>query len=230
MVAPCVDILRDLTRLMNGALGSEQGTLHAPVDLTADIPILMKSLKEHSVSRYTVQGRILNPDDGSAAPDVISVGLQNLTDSSRSPLVDYNRAFLDLQMRRRMKPLAPIIPGSGERATSPFIATHPTPPSPSSEPVHAATAMEIDMGSDDSDSDNDDGLFEGMTEFEKVMEENAEEDQTLTRNSSRDVALDMDADMLGGCSDEEGCNSEDRDMFDEFGAGKSDGEDDDVDL
>lgn len=225
MIAPCVDILRHLTRLMNGVLGSEQGTLHAPVDLTVDIPILMKSLKEHNV--YIVQGRVLNPDDGSAVPDVVSVGLQNLTDSSRSPLVDYNKAFLDLQMRRRMKPLVPIIPASREQATSPLITTHPT---SSSEHIHTATTLDIEIGGDDSDNDDDD-LFEGMTEFEKIMEENDEEDQTLTQDSSRDVALDMDADMLGDCSDEEGSDGEDSDMFDDFGAGVSlSSGDDDFDL
>ena len=49
MVSPCVEVLRELDRTFNSDLGADQGTRHAPHDLTNDIQALISSLEEHRV-------------------------------------------------------------------------------------------------------------------------------------------------------------------------------------
>ena len=44
-------------------------------------------------------------DDDEPVKDVIEVGLQNLTEGNKNPLSEYNEAFQNLQVRRRMKPV-----------------------------------------------------------------------------------------------------------------------------
>lgn len=44
MVAPCVEVLHHLANMMNGLLGTDLDTRHEPVDLSNDIPELMRSL------------------------------------------------------------------------------------------------------------------------------------------------------------------------------------------
>jgi hypothetical protein len=48
-VSPCVEALRRLYKGFNDVLGADQGTQHAPPDLTQDIQELMKSLDDHKV-------------------------------------------------------------------------------------------------------------------------------------------------------------------------------------
>lgn len=67
---------------------------------TTDINLLMKSLAEHQV--YEIKGRVFAEGDGSPTPYVISVGAQQLADSSANPLVEYNAAFRKLQARLRL--------------------------------------------------------------------------------------------------------------------------------
>ncbi|KAJ7698297.1 hypothetical protein B0H17DRAFT_1129823 [Mycena rosella] len=43
--------------------------------------------------------------DGSPTPDMTSVGIQQLADSSSNPFVEYNAVFRKLQARRRLRPL-----------------------------------------------------------------------------------------------------------------------------
>ena len=83
-IAPCVDVLWQLSKNFNDILGADQGTRHAPADLTEDIATLMESLDENDV--YRVQkGRVLDEDD-EAVKDVIMVGLQNLIEGNKNPL------------------------------------------------------------------------------------------------------------------------------------------------
>ncbi|KAF8867617.1 hypothetical protein BD779DRAFT_1402297, partial [Infundibulicybe gibba] len=102
LVGPIVNALRHLANGLHESLGADQGTRHSPPDLKNDIHTLVKSLDEHNV--YRVQkGRHLDSDD-LPVKDIISIGLQNLTDSAKNPLAEYNEAFLRLQQRRRMQP------------------------------------------------------------------------------------------------------------------------------
>ncbi|KAJ7759308.1 hypothetical protein B0H14DRAFT_3596127 [Mycena olivaceomarginata] len=103
MVAPCVTALRHLSTSIINILGSEQGTKHAPADLATDIDLLMRSMAEHDV--YQVKGRVFAEGDGSPTPDVITIGIQQITDSTSNPLTEYNTAFLKLQARRHLRPL-----------------------------------------------------------------------------------------------------------------------------
>ena len=127
MIGPCVEVLRHLAKRMSKLLGSDQGTLHEPMDLTADIPILMTSLADHKVYEI-IKGRIL--DDDTPTVDVISIGLQNLTDININPLDAYNKSFEHLQARRRLKPIvgvpAPLASESAVQATT-DITIDPTP-------------------------------------------------------------------------------------------------------
>ncbi|KAJ7762332.1 hypothetical protein DFH07DRAFT_867516 [Mycena maculata] len=180
MVAPCVTALRHLSTSIINILGSDQGTKHEPADLSTDIKLLMKSLAENNV--YEVKGRVFAEGDGTPTPDVITLGIQQLSDSSSNPLSEYNAAFLKLQARRRLVPLTlPSLP------TAPLMhidasATPDLSPAPS---VH-------DDGSDcDSDFEDDIAFDEDLlTAFERVMDE--VDEPTLTRNTAADVALDMD--------------------------------------
>ncbi|KAF4613503.1 hypothetical protein D9613_007562 [Agrocybe pediades] len=102
-VSPCVDALRQLARNFHAMLGADQGTRHAPADLSKDIDSLMTFMSEHKV--YEVQkGRTLDEDE-TPAKDVIAVGFHNLTTGSKNPLAEYNEAFERLQRRCRMKPV-----------------------------------------------------------------------------------------------------------------------------
>jgi len=106
MISPCVDALRRLARNFNDILGADVGKRHTPPDLTNDIETLMDSLEDHKV--FTIQkGRVLG-GESKPVPDVVSVGLQSLTnpDGSKNPLTDYNNAFKRLKRRRGMTPVA----------------------------------------------------------------------------------------------------------------------------
>jgi hypothetical protein len=103
MVSPIINVLHRLANKLRDSLGSDQGTNHAIPDLSADIHALMDSLKEHKVYKL-VNGQLLNSDDP-PVKDVISIRLQQLTDSAKNLLTDYNKAFAQLQQRRRMRPI-----------------------------------------------------------------------------------------------------------------------------
>ena len=94
-MAPCVDVLRQLSKTFNDNLGADQGTRHTPANLTDDIQSLMESLEEHNV--YQIQnGWVLDEDDG-PVKDVMGVGLQNLVDGNKNPLSKYNEVFQRVQ-------------------------------------------------------------------------------------------------------------------------------------
>ncbi|THV02117.1 hypothetical protein K435DRAFT_607652, partial [Dendrothele bispora CBS 962.96] len=102
MITPCIGILREIARKMNGMLGADIGAKHTVADLGDDIYTLMKSLDEYDVYRLK-RGRMLDSDEW--ATDIISTGLQALTDTTNNPLNDYNTAFRKLQQRRHMRPV-----------------------------------------------------------------------------------------------------------------------------
>ncbi|KAJ7772439.1 hypothetical protein B0H16DRAFT_1451515 [Mycena metata] len=150
MVAPCVTALRHLSISIINILGSDQGTKHAPPDLSTDIELLMNSLTEHEV--YQIKGRVFAEGDGSPTPDVITVGIQQLTDSASNPLTEYNAAFLKLQARRRLRPLVSSWSDTDIAAAAANISSPSTtlPPAPS-----AATAIpsnDVVMSEPDEDS------------------------------------------------------------------------------
>ncbi|PBK60341.1 hypothetical protein ARMSODRAFT_856122, partial [Armillaria solidipes] len=87
MISPCVDILRHLTKSLNSVLGTNQGSRHAPPDLSKDIAAIMKSLKDHHVYQIK-KGRVLDDDD-TPVKDIIAAGLKELTDSVSNPLKEY---------------------------------------------------------------------------------------------------------------------------------------------
>ena len=116
-MAPCIDVLRQLSKTFNDNLGADQGTRHTPANLTDDIQSLMESLEEHNV--YQIQnGWVLDEDDG-PVKDVMGVGLQNLVDGNKNPLSKYNEAFQHLQRRRKMTPVNPKTNPSQSTSTIP---------------------------------------------------------------------------------------------------------------
>ena len=119
-MAPCIDVLRQLSKNFNDILGADQGTRHAPANLTEDITTLIESLDENKVYRIE-KGRVLDDDD-EPIKDVIAFGLQNLVEGKKNPLSDYNEAFRNLQARRRMKPVTPGLAkrklGTGTKETT----------------------------------------------------------------------------------------------------------------
>lgn len=207
MVAPCITALRHLSTSIISILGSDQGTKHEPADLSTDIELLMKSLSKNNV--YQIKGRVFADGDGTPTPDVITVGIQQLSDSSSNPLTEYNTAFLKLQARSQLIPLvddwsdAEASVSGGVAAlpstASPLAPEPPSQPTPPTAVVNPALFDPIDItesvqddGSDRDDSEDDDGFIdeEELTAFERVMDEVAE--PTLTRDMAADVALDMD--------------------------------------
>jgi hypothetical protein len=90
MVGPCVEVLRQLDRTFNSVLGADQGTRHAPPDLTNDIQALISSLEEHKVYKI-IPGRVLKGEN-EPVKDVVAIGLQNLTEGAKNPLSECNTA------------------------------------------------------------------------------------------------------------------------------------------
>ncbi|KAJ7438067.1 hypothetical protein FB451DRAFT_1344455 [Mycena latifolia] len=195
MVAPCITALRHLSTSIINILGSDQGTKHEPADLSTDIELLMKSLVDNSV--YQIKGRVFAEGDGTQTPDVLTVGIQQLSDSSSNPLTEYNAAFLKLQARRRLVPLPQTtaaftgMPSALARDSPPLSAVLAG-PSPDladiADSVHGDESDRDDLDSDDSSLYYEDES--GLTAFEQVMDETDE--PTLTRDTAADVALDMD--------------------------------------
>jgi len=60
----------------------------------------MQSLKDHNV--YVLKKGHTLDDDDPPVTDIITLGLQQLTDSSKKPLDEYNDAFRQLQTRQKL--------------------------------------------------------------------------------------------------------------------------------
>ncbi|KAJ7833588.1 hypothetical protein B0H14DRAFT_2591344 [Mycena olivaceomarginata] len=95
----CTVTLRHLSTSIINILGSDQGTKHAPTDLSTDIELLIGSLAEHKV--YEIKGRVFVDGNGSPTPDIITDGIHQITDNTFNPLTKYNAALLKLQARCR---------------------------------------------------------------------------------------------------------------------------------
>ncbi|KAJ7899556.1 hypothetical protein B0H14DRAFT_3104529 [Mycena olivaceomarginata] len=194
MVAPCVTALRHLSTSIINILGSDQGTKHAPTNLSADIELLMGSLAEHEV--YEIKGRVFADGDGSPTPDVITDGIQQITDNTSNPLTEYNAALC-------LRPLVSTwsdVPESTPEATSSVPPPLPSDPPGSSVPFVLSPA-DVEMSDvDDETSENGshgsvDPDEELLTAFERTMDE--VDEPTLTRDNAADVALDMDGGDTG---------------------------------
>ncbi|CAA7268668.1 unnamed protein product [Cyclocybe aegerita] len=182
MVAPCVEILRQLACGFKQMLGSDLGTAHHPMDLSHDLPDLMDSLEDHEVYIYK-KGRYLDEDDAPAV-DIISSGLKDLLKGKESPLVNYNDAFHHLQARRRLKPL---VGSESDEDEAPAAQTS------------LATTVEVLRHSEDPEledpgSQEDDEESEHPGEFLQEFEDGNV--QELSLESAADVCLDMDAEDL----------------------------------
>lgn len=200
MVAPCVNVLRNLANNIKKVLGqASQGTRHSAPDLSVDIAVLMDSLKEHKVYEKEI-GRTLEDEDEVA--DVVSIGALALI-AEGGPLDEYNKAFKRLQQRRRMRPVV----GDGVNDMEKGSALSPSPPSPpprmspsainqaQDAPLLAAPLAEHDSDGgreeeEEESSDSEVEKEEEELEFDRIF---ATEDATLTLDTAEDVALDMDA-------------------------------------
>jgi hypothetical protein len=215
MIGPCVEVLRQLTKIFNNALGADQGTRHAPPDLSNDIETLMDSLEEYKVYRIQA-GRILDEDD-LLVPDAASTGFHSLSNSDgpSNPLDDYNTAFQRLQHRRRMKPLVPRSQRPSMISSNPVIPTapdetqHPTMQASLSNPPSEPQPLLPTCVSEPANSNQEDHVTlqeeEEPTEVMQILEdlENGIVDPTLPRLGEEDVAWDMDMNLLEDLGDSE---------------------------
>ncbi|KAJ6629084.1 hypothetical protein B0H10DRAFT_2160566 [Mycena sp. CBHHK59/15] len=182
MIAPCISVLRRLSTTIRQVLGSDQGSKHEPTDLKEDIVLLMDSLAEHEV----YQG------DDSPTPDVVSVEVQQLTDSSANPLTEYNTMFTRLQSQLHLKPLVSRWSECEPMASAGPLQPLATAVLPPSIPDPEALSQNHDDGAtpDNSDDEEDIENVEQPLALEQAMDE--EDEATLTRDTVADVALDMD--------------------------------------
>ncbi|KAF8056881.1 hypothetical protein FPV67DRAFT_1430943 [Lyophyllum atratum] len=194
MIAPCVNILRQLARNFKQMLGTDLGTAHHPMDLTIDLPDLMESLDHHEVY-CEKKGRYFDGDD-TPVPNIISDGLHNLITGPTNPLSDYVKAFLRLQARRRLTPLVGVelLPSNN----SPAIANLPCP----SSPAPTASQPDINTGLPDLPTEThevaveeDEEQDEQLSEFLQSFEVDAE--PSLALETAADVSLDMDIEDTG---------------------------------
>jgi hypothetical protein len=179
----------------------------------------MTSLADHKVYEI-IKGRILD-DDNTPTVDVISIGLQNLTDININPLDAYNKSFEHLQARRRLKPIVGVpAPLASESAVQPTtdITIDPTPSQsthvenePADTPcTETETETEANFlkkhdtneGSDEEGDEVDEEGAEELGEFELIVVDEAN-DETLRRESAADVSLDMDTEDHNGSADDE---------------------------
>lgn len=207
MIAPCVNILRDLGRNFKQMLGTDLGTAHHPMDLSVDLPDLMESLDDHEVYIFK-KGRYLDDDDLPVA-DIISVGFDNLISTKASPLNDYNKAFLSLQARRRLHPLfPPAVPCSDstqlpESATTTIVISETAVPTPIPPSENLQSNNELDTDSENSSDEEETDIFEleDLGEYLYSFEDESFE-PSLALATPADVSLDMDAEDLGDDGDE----------------------------
>jgi hypothetical protein len=203
VIAPCIEVLRNIAREFNDILGSDVGTRHAPPNLSNDIATLMESLEENNV--YRVQkGRML--EDDQAVKDVVETGLQILIEGEKNPLHEYNNAFQRLQHRRRMKPVSAL------------SLAQPSAASTESAPLTTATASDLNPDEEEAgvaeEGDVDDEPEpRNSIETETILDDLAEGilEPTLPRLSEEDVALDMDEVLIEMFSDEESESGESED-------------------
>ncbi|KAF9501682.1 hypothetical protein BDN71DRAFT_1537252 [Pleurotus eryngii] len=189
MISPCIQTLRQLVNVMKLALGTDNGSKHAPPDLSKDIKALMSSLDEHRVYRLQ-KGRILG-SDGGPAPDAVTYGLQQLTDTNHNPLDDYNSAFKRLQARHAMVPVVGGDKTSQGDAPATGVSDGVGVGANTSSPLRVSTGpITGSFDEEGQDSEGEESEEEGQNELLEVLGEDSE--GTLKLLSMEDVALDMD--------------------------------------
>jgi hypothetical protein len=188
-VTLCTESLRVLHNNFNSTLGSDLGTKHADARLAEDIQSLMDSLKEHKV--YSLQSGRVTQEDNPPVLDVATVGLQQLT----NPLEDYNRAFQQLQKRRRMSPITAVGEDTLEHAQEEGTPI-PSSPRAGSSPITSSTLAELtpDIPELQDYVDTTQDMLENKLQQMARDLEGTQEEDSLARLSLRDVAFDMGAD------------------------------------
>ncbi|KAJ6556692.1 hypothetical protein B0H10DRAFT_1930861 [Mycena sp. CBHHK59/15] len=111
MISPYVDILRSLATRIHTDLGApcKDSARHRGLKMKSSTKWASKSISEHDV--YTLQpGRVLDNDE-QPVPDILSVGMAALTHgASITPLAEFNQQFDMLRERRRLTPVADLLP------------------------------------------------------------------------------------------------------------------------
>ncbi|KAI0651871.1 hypothetical protein C8Q79DRAFT_897275 [Trametes meyenii] len=104
-ISPCISLLRKLSLDINSALGAKLGSKHQSPTLEKDFAALCDSLRTNAIFEIE-PGRVVDKNNvqAGAVPNIVNVGLNQL----QGPLNDYNRAFKQLQRRRRMVPLSDV--------------------------------------------------------------------------------------------------------------------------
>ncbi|KAJ6608202.1 hypothetical protein B0H10DRAFT_2178316 [Mycena sp. CBHHK59/15] len=188
MISPYVDILRSLATRIHTDLGARQA--HHPEfgrrHRGAHGQPRGTRAPEHDV--YTLQpGRVLDNDE-QPVPDILSVGMAALTHgASITPLAEFNQQFDMLRERRRLTPVADLLPlldsnpaAFNSISSSADIELPPPVPASDDEYGNLPDLQTI--------PDNDD-------EPEPEDEDLSAQSPTLTRFNADDVALDMDRDQ-----------------------------------
>lgn len=195
MIAPTVEVLRRLSKMFHASLGVDQGTKHAPAELSKDIKALMDNLAHYDV--YVLkEGRVFD-DRSQCTPDAVEIGFHALSEGLKSPLHEYNEAFECLQMRRRMTPVG------RERTNDPTPSKSSPTTQPGTTEIKSESGSESDVeqssrGSSSAAWDDDD-----LEEEDRVLlKENAlysgdvgegdGNEAALARRTEADVAFDMD--------------------------------------
>ncbi|KAF9568626.1 hypothetical protein CPC08DRAFT_624950 [Agrocybe pediades] len=215
LVSPCVDMLRQLARNFHQMLGADQGTRHAPPQLSKDIESLMNSLSEHKV--YEMQkGRTLDEDD-QPVKDIISAGFHSLTTGAKSPLNEYNEAFVKLQRRRRMDPVQVQKDklaqqhNDGKPEEQPLTEEHTSAIPNTGVPTQA---IDVSLHASEVGNDIEDvEMEEPVGELEQMMDdlERGKVDLLFPVEEEDDVALDMDIVVDADASDDDSMYTSDED-------------------
>ncbi|KAJ7613568.1 hypothetical protein FB45DRAFT_759167 [Roridomyces roridus] len=200
MLAPCVIVLRDLTRSLNGTLGADLGTKHKSPDHSKDVNVLMIRLNQYDVHKI-VRGRVIDEDDGAPVTDIISAGLTDLTDATKNAIDEYNTTFRLLQQRCRL----PVLNQGGSEPAAPLarlIASNVG--AVDGNPGLAAVGGSSDVDTVMGDAAEETQQEDAEADREDLLDE--EEALTLTLETADDVALEMD---------EMGLEDEDHDFEDD---------------
>lgn len=145
MVAPTVNVLRQLATSMHEEIGSRQGSKHSNPNIVKDIHKLMHSLDDLDVYRYK-EGRVLD-DDEKPVPDSVSTGLAALSHGTgTNPLAEFNASWATACARRKLVPVSALLSfldlddplsdpalGGPRRSGSPLPTPDPAPSQPSSD-------------------------------------------------------------------------------------------------
>lgn len=159
----------------------------------------MESLHENEIYQIK-KGRTLDDDDG-PVKDVITTGLESLSEGMKNPIFEYNGAFTRLQTRRKMKP---VIPGSlGAAMNTKISMTHSNagPTVCAQTPVETAQGLEFisHVPSSATELDGAGICDEASNEDENVVgyldniESGLRDSETMVKvSTAADVDLDMD--------------------------------------